>query len=226
MVAIAVHQIAAILFELDTSLHKDDGITEWTPPESDSLYWDWHPNGPLPTLFHHDWYVNHDQYPRGVADMVGYWAEARILGGVVLFDRRKPDTEPCAESGTDFKVDPDAIFFHSDRKGVTYRIYQLLPEQRTALLDFLIAEPLPPSPLPILANRDNRIRVDPEEPIELTGIYRDLWERKEIQPGMGDRRNRDVMDRTDYPTRQDFGGARRRALARRQRLRDADIWDY
>lgn len=226
MVANAVHQIAAILFELDTSLHEDDNITEWAPPESDSLYWKWHPNGPLPTLFHHNWYVNYDQYPRGVADMVGYWAEARILGGVVLFDRRKPDAEPCADSGTDFMVDPDAIFFHSDRKGVTYRIYQLLPEQRNALLDFLMSEPLPPCPFPILASRDNLIRVDPEEPIEGTRIYRDLWERKEIQPGMGDRRNRDVIDRTDYPTRQDFGGARRRALERRQRLRDADIYDY
>ena len=40
------------------------------------------------TLFCHPWYRDYDQYPNGIADSVGYWAEARILGGVVLFDRR------------------------------------------------------------------------------------------------------------------------------------------
>jgi hypothetical protein len=226
MVAVAVHQIAALLFELDTSLHKDDGVTDWAPPKSDERYWRCYPKGPPPTLFRHQWYKDYDQYPRGVADMVGYWAEARILGGVVLFDRRKPDTEPCEESGTDFKVDPDAVFFHSDREKVTYRIYQLLPEQRSDLLDFLLAESAPPSPLPILGNQDNRIRVDPEEPIATTRIYRDIWERKELPSNSGDARRRDVLDSVDYPTPDDFFAAGRRARARIQRYQDADIWDY
>lgn len=82
MVAVAIHQIAAMLYELDTSLHKEDGITEWAPPKSNERYW---------RLFNHQWYRDHDQYPPGVADMVGYWAKDRIFGGVVLFDRRKPD---------------------------------------------------------------------------------------------------------------------------------------
>ncbi|KAK4129827.1 hypothetical protein N657DRAFT_630627 [Parathielavia appendiculata] len=34
-----------------------------------------------------------DQYPNGVADMVRYWAGARIFGGVVLFDRGPSGTE-------------------------------------------------------------------------------------------------------------------------------------
>lgn len=213
MVAVAVHQIAAILFELDTSLHKDDGITEWAPPKSDPWYWRWYPEGPLPTLFHHKWYVEYDQYPRQVADMVGYWAEARILGGVVLFDRRKPDVEPSA--------DPDAIYFHSDREDITYRIYQLLPEQRKALLDFLIAE-VPPStcPLPILGDQNNRIRVDPEEPVQTTGIHRDPWERSDIPPGAGDARDRDVWNRIEYPTMDDWCAARRRAYERKERILD------
>lgn len=33
-----------------------------------------------------------DQYPKGVSDVVGYWAETYIFGGVVLFDRG-PDEE-------------------------------------------------------------------------------------------------------------------------------------
>jgi hypothetical protein len=217
LVAVAVHQIAAILFELDLSVHKDDGITEWTPPESDEWYWRWYPDGPLPTLFHHSWYKDYDQYPRRVADMVGYWAEARILGGVVLFDRRNPEAEPQA--------DPSAVYFHSDREDVTYRIYQLLPEQREALLDFLLVdEPPSTSPLPILGDQDNRIRVDPEEPIQTTGIYRDLWERKELFPDASDARLRDVISQIDYATMEDFGAAQERAYERRRRIRDS--WRY
>jgi hypothetical protein len=55
------------------------------------------PNGPPPTLFMHNWYCYYDNYPEGVADGVGYWAEARILGGVVLFDGRQPDSAPNVE---------------------------------------------------------------------------------------------------------------------------------
>jgi hypothetical protein len=218
MVAVAVHQIAAILFELDTSVHKNDGITEWAPPKSDSWFWEWYPDGPLPTVFSHRWYVHYDQYPKQVADMVGYWAEARILGGVVLFDRRKPEAEPSA--------DPDAIYFHSDRQDVTYRIYQLLPEQRKALLDFLIADKTPSAnPLPILGDENSRIRVDPEEPIQMTGIYRDVWERKDLQPDASDYRLRDVWNRLEFPTRDDYSASRRRAFERKMRIDEARIWD-
>ncbi|POS75812.1 hypothetical protein DHEL01_v205796 [Diaporthe helianthi] len=33
-------------------------------------------------------------YPAGIADVVGYWAEARIFGGVVVFDRGPTGVEP------------------------------------------------------------------------------------------------------------------------------------
>lgn len=200
-----------MLFDLDTSVHKDDGIVDWAPPKSDTSYWKRFPQGPPPTLFRHPWYVDYDQYPRGIANIVGYWAEARILGGVVLFDRRNPDAEPSA--------DPDAVYFHSDREDITYRIYQLLPEQRQALLDFLLADEAPSkTPLPILGDQDNRIRVDPEEPIHSTGIYRDLWERKELGPEDGDARLRDVHNRREYPSRDDFSASRRRAFERKERI--------
>ena len=226
MVAIAVHQIAATLFELDTSVHKNDGITEWAPPKSDYRYWEWwHPDGPLPSLFHHDWYKDYDQYPRGVADMVGYWAEARILGGVVLFDRRNPGAEPTPDPDEldGFKaaptVDPDAIYLHPDRYQVTYRICQLLPEQRQALLNFLLADELPSeNPIPIVPNQDNRIRVDPEESIRDTGIYRDLWERKDIPRNHSDARLRDVISSLDYPSLEDHFASRHRAFDRKRRI--------
>jgi hypothetical protein len=43
-------------------------------------------------LMHEDYHYYH-QYPKGIADVVGYWAEHHLFGGVVLFDR--------GESGTD-----------------------------------------------------------------------------------------------------------------------------
>ncbi|KAI1775497.1 hypothetical protein F4818DRAFT_441591 [Hypoxylon cercidicola] len=140
MIAVAVNQVAVILFQLDSSLHKDD-----------------------------------------VADMVGYWAESRILGGVVLFDRGTPEREP----------DPDAVFLHPDRYEITYRIYQLLGSQKQQLLDFLLFDTPGPSPFPILGDKKNDRRVDPEEDIEATGVYRDIWERKPLPLDGSDLRQRD-----------------------------------
>lgn len=46
-----------------------------------------------PTAFCHAFYTAVEQYPNGVADVVAYWAEAKIFGGVVLFDRGESETE-------------------------------------------------------------------------------------------------------------------------------------
>lgn len=193
-------------------MHKDDRVADWAPPKSDDYYWRRHPNGPLPTLFHHPWYEDYRQYPRGIADMVGYWAESRIFGGVVLFDRRNP-------AGAEPKVDPDAIYLHPDRQEITYRIFQLLPDQRSALVDFLLVDgPPPASPFPILPDENNHIRVDPEEPIQGTGIYRDIWERAELGRDKGDGRLRTVWDRREYPTMEDYFASRGRGQARKYRI--------
>jgi hypothetical protein len=106
------------------------------------------------------------------------WAVSSSLTGVTLKPHQALTRTP---------------YFHSDRHKVTYHIYELLPEQRNALLEFLLTEEPPSvSPLSILADQNNRVRVDPEEPVRTTGIYRDLWERKEISPDVGDARERDV----------------------------------
>ncbi|KAM6535529.1 hypothetical protein FALCPG4_005085 [Fusarium falciforme] len=217
LMAVAVHQIAVMLFNLGTSLHKDDGITEWAPPKANRLYWDHNPDGPLPTLFKHPWYVDYDQYPNGVADMAGYWAESRILGGVVVFDRRRQSPD----------FDPYAVYLHPNRTNVTYRIFELLPEQKQALIEFLTADAAPTeSPLPILGHDMNRNRVDPEEPIEETGIYRDLWERKELPLDAPDAaRMRDVWDVLDFPTQADKAASKRRAIERRDRYLLGDDGD-
>jgi len=143
LVAVAVHQLAVRLFKLDSSVHKDDGLSSWAPPRDDIFFWEFHPNGPPPTLFRHWWYRDYDQYPDGIADGVGYWAEARILGGVVLFDRREPGSAPDVKS--------DAVYFHSDHEGITYRIYRLTDSQKYRLLHFLLSDVTPHGPVRCLS---------------------------------------------------------------------------
>ncbi|KFA72690.1 hypothetical protein S40288_03393 [Stachybotrys chartarum IBT 40288] len=204
-------------FRPETALTFDatnDGIVDWAPPVLDEFYWARHPDGALPTLFHHPWYVNHDQYPHGVADMVGYWAEGRIFGGVVLFDRRASESED--------------VYWHPDRQNVTYRIFKLLPEQKQALLHFLISEnPPAPAPFPILGDKNNRIRVDPEESLATTGIYRDIWERKDRAPGAPDARLRDVYIEhgLDYVSYADFMASSNRVMERMDKDLYGEDWE-
>lgn len=109
LAAVAIHNIAVQLHQLDTSFHKDEGVLEWLPDSEESETW---PEGfwPRPTLFWLCWYDNPKAYPHGVSDMVGYWAEARIFGGVVLFDQREPSSAP--------DVQPNSVWFHPDRSDV------------------------------------------------------------------------------------------------------------
>lgn len=48
---------------------------------------------PAPAAFYHMSYCHAEQYPRGFADVVGYWAESKIFGGVVVFDRGETEKE-------------------------------------------------------------------------------------------------------------------------------------
>ena len=36
---------------------------------------------------YHNFYVRFQNYPFGLLDVVGYWAETQLFGGVLLFDR-------------------------------------------------------------------------------------------------------------------------------------------
>lgn len=100
---------------------------------------------------------------------------------------------------------------------MTYRIYRLLADQKQQLLQFLLSDTTPPPvcPLPILGDLDNRQRIDPEEPIETTGIYRDKWERRLPSEDAGDRRLRDVIDLFNYVSRDDWARAKTRAMMRK-----------
>ncbi|KAJ4265274.1 hypothetical protein NW762_004559 [Fusarium torreyae] len=192
LVAIALHETGVLLFQLDFRIHQGDidAITNWKMPHVEGLV----DVPPRPTLFSHHAYLDADIYPNGVADIVGYWAEDRILGGVAVFDRR-------AERSADIQI-PN-IYFHSCRRRQTHRVYQLRDDQQEALFNFLLAEadtlPPKPNPLPTLSDARNAVRVESDFAITHHGIYRDIWERKPITKEERRLVERQPKSDVDYP---------------------------
>lgn len=80
LVAMALNEIGGLLFDVGIEVHQGTGdrstevITHWKQDPDDET---------LPTMFHHPYYLHCDIYPLGVSNLVGYWAEDRILGDVV-----------------------------------------------------------------------------------------------------------------------------------------------
>lgn len=97
MVVITCHNIAVFLYQLDDGTHKHAEWEDWLTKklaltsEEDDQYM--HIAYVPPTPFYVDLYVDFDRYPNGLADVVGYWAEHHIFGGVVLFDRGRDEEE-------------------------------------------------------------------------------------------------------------------------------------
>lgn len=109
---------------------------------------------------------------------------------------------------------------------VTYRICKLHETQKKAYLDFLLAEDASPAcPLPLGTDESNENRVDPEESILDTGIYRDSWERLPLPDGAGDARLRDVISKFDYPHYKDWVSSHARANKRRYGEDDSELDD-
>jgi hypothetical protein len=95
LIAIAVHQIAGWMYEQGPLLSEDDELMSWRPKlamDTERLR-EIYPKGLPATFFQHSWYHDDNMC---IADQVGYWAENRILGGVVLFDRR--DLKLCSRA--------------------------------------------------------------------------------------------------------------------------------
>lgn len=174
---------------------------------------------PRPTLFNHPYYVDLEIYPEGLADIAGYWAEDRIVGGIVLFDRRADPRDPHDAAGHQSNEEdrgeeaggrnlaehPPNIWLHPARDHVTDRICQLREDQQRALVDYLTAAPGDTSnPLPILPDKDNRARVDPSIAHSHKFIFRDYWDRKPATQELLDFLLRRPQNELDYPEVRDF----------------------
>lgn len=97
---IACHDIAVYLYQLDDGAHKHAEWEKWhteklnalakeDPEESRVHRFQYGP----PTPFFRSAYRYYTKYPNGLADVVGYWVEYEIFGGVVLFDRGECEEE-------------------------------------------------------------------------------------------------------------------------------------
>lgn len=89
VVAVAVHTIAAELFGLDGAFHKRD--TPCTSHKENEPH-DIRRIPPWPTTFAVAGFTDTNQFPAGIADVAGYWAEDIIFGGIVLFGRGESGT--------------------------------------------------------------------------------------------------------------------------------------
>lgn len=185
------------LFQQKDKLHDSsttggldvDQVMEWETP---SEGWERIPADS--TLFMHPHFAAHKNYPKGIADIAGYWAEDRILGGVAIFDRSRT----WAMDG-----DEPNVYFQSCRRRNTFRAWQLLDKQQTDLVSFLTSDDpdadVSSRLLPLQASIENKVRCDPEEAIPVHSIYRDLWERTPpVEPLRGSCVRR-TLDVHDYP---------------------------
>ncbi|RSL66083.1 hypothetical protein CEP54_003933 [Fusarium duplospermum] len=175
LVVVACHQIGAYLFELDDGAHKDiydtwmkqqlmESVLQSRPGKHRSMY------SIPPAAFFHPSYIYPDQYPRGVADVAGYWAEGKIFGGVVVFDRGETEQE-CK-----------AMWIHGSLFRGPRTLYPPTQDQFDSLVKFLLSCPGEdaPCPLPIHGTPENRPRWHPYHAIAKYHIFRDKYER---QPG-------------------------------------------
>ncbi|KAK8103117.1 hypothetical protein PG984_016263 [Apiospora sp. TS-2023a] len=204
LVAVALHQVGVRLFQKGDKIHDRhhppksgnniSSVTLWEPTPKPYYRFE-----VQPTMFAHPAFVAHDLYPHGIADMVGYWAEDRILGGVLLLDRSKEETG-------DDSVELPNVYFQSSRPARTHFIYQLTDQQQNDLLDFLLLPTTTsdddkdtPSccPLPLsYYHKENHVTVDPEFAIVESKVYRDPWERPPPSLPRGGRGTRDVEEWT------------------------------
>src|SRR3546814_9460708 len=73
-------------FEMDEGRHREEYLQWWESWRERYRHAEgieqWHAVAFPPVPFYHTQYQCFDKYPKGKAYMVGYWAEAKILGGV------------------------------------------------------------------------------------------------------------------------------------------------
>ncbi|OAA47844.1 hypothetical protein NOR_02334 [Metarhizium rileyi] len=171
-----------------------DSVVSWQSPSTkiEFMPGEWLTMTPLPALpsmFTHTEYRFHENYPNGLADVAAYWAEDRIFGGVVLFDRGKTGTE-CKD-----------VYLHSNRREWTVRVWRLLESQLDKVLVFLKdSNASTESPFPLYADENNRHRYDSFDAMAWYDVYRDPWER--VLPA---EKNWDSIRRNtfDYPELQE-----------------------
>ena len=126
---------------------------------------------PPPAAFFHEYYTESERYPHGLGDVAGYWAEGKIFGGVVVFDRGESDSEVRACGCPPFSRDqaltdlPLGMLSSARQCGSTAReltgqerFIRQRPNSSTSLLRF--SPPTSPSSCPVHCLSSGRRRTD------------------------------------------------------------------
>ncbi|KAH8777578.1 hypothetical protein F5883DRAFT_409655, partial [Diaporthe sp. PMI_573] len=195
LLAVAIHDIAAIFWSSDDGVHKHAELETWLTSRLES-----EPQNKFERFWHYD-YQDYDQYPKGIADIVGYRAETQIFGGVVLFDRGESDEE-C-----------NGVYLHNASIDIHgYTISPPTEDQFNNLFAFLLL----PNPgttqasLPIAITQANRWRWEPYEAMATYHIFRDRYERK-LPPHESYQRKHSVRAK-DWPELAEVVMLRREAM--------------
>lgn len=153
----------------------------WKHQPRDMNRWD---SFRYPIAFIHGSYVNVEQYPNGEADVAAYWAEAKIFGGVLLFDRGESETEVRRTSTSiNHLLTPTQcreVYLHGGSRRAPRTLFPPTTEQFEKLMVFLLGDrdgsAEPEVPLPIRATSENRWRWAPWDAAQ-HHIFRDKYER-------------------------------------------------
>ncbi|KAI2429425.1 hypothetical protein LOZ19_006772 [Ophidiomyces ophidiicola] len=171
LLAILCHGIGVQLYTMyDGGLRKptpaelDQGVPAIVLPPGVKLT----PAEPPPVHLFHPYYQDWEQYPHKVADMVGYWVEYRLFGGVVLFQRGETG-RACND-----------VFIHPVGH---YNIFQVSDAQVHQYIDCLLSNQRATKDMASMAEtlrfkaEKYARRIDPYEAMSLQ-IYRNRYERK------------------------------------------------
>lgn len=86
--AASANALAGILYAY---FHPNTDTKPQNPPEGHRLAF--HGTDSFYVDFYHSDYTEFNDYPFGLLDVVGYWAETQLFGGVLLFDRGDSGSE-------------------------------------------------------------------------------------------------------------------------------------
>lgn len=216
LLARSCHEIATRLFNLEDVIHKRDVYEAWRDANVDLQT---NPGGTCrpPAVFFHPWYAAYKQYPAGIADVVGYWAEARIFGGVVVFDRGPSGVEVSSltlsveDHATDamgltsftnaymlvgLSWQRREVYIHGGHHKAPLTLFPPTSQQLESLGQYLLQPGGGPCPLPIHSSLLNGYRYHPHDAMSRYNIFRDRYERNEPQTRSDHRR---FMDGRNWP---------------------------
>ena len=123
------------------SFHKNTDIKPGEPPEGH--HWQFRDTDRFYVNFYHSQYMQLDDYPFGLLNVVGYWAETEVFGGVVLFEHDESGSKvhvlPLSLNKTD--ADRGQIINAFLQPQRTYHVFELSRKQLNSFTSLGVPDP-------------------------------------------------------------------------------------